>query len=506
MLTFLRSQSKYFMAVLLGLVFFSFALLFNVNSLEQFQIRGAGKIDGKGISFETLNFEQQNTHLMMQLSQGGRLPNSEQVRQVVNKMTWQRLLLVAEADRLGVVVTDQEVADFMMKLPIFQKDGKYHPESYQQFVRGYLAAQHITSERFEQIIREQLRVEVVRKALLGSVNIGPQESREVFDQMMGPVRMTAVRLALTPYLTKVSVSSEEIAKEYEAKKSMFQTEERRQVAYAGFLLTPAQQKAPEKEKSEAKAKLAEAAQRFTGEVYGLEGLAGNFSERAQKAGAIAGVSEFFSRSEPAKPIAPSVGFNRAAFRLATEDPVSSPVETDDGYYVLYLKGIQPSQPKALEMVTETIRQRLTQQKAMEMLRQEGEVLASKLSQEVQKGTKFKAAATALKLTVTDVPEFKPAEPQNVKDQDLPALVRLSQSLKVGTVSGFEATATGGLIALIEERKPTSNDEFTKIRSMIDSEMLSRRQAKIMDEWFLMQSRNPRHRLPDNFATASLPNS
>ncbi len=286
--------------------------------------------------------------------------------------------------------------------------------------------------------------------------------------MMGPVKMSVVRLPLVT--TGLTATDSEIEKEYDINQSnpALMTEELRQVAFAVFRLTPAEQKLDEKQKADTKARLAEKAQNLSAQLYAAHGE-GNFAGIATAAGAVAGTTELFSMSGAAKPLPPSVHFNRAAFRLSKEDAISSAVELEDGFYVLQLLNTKPATLKTLAEVKPTLQKMIIDRKAGEALRAQGEAYARALNDAIKAGSTFKAAAAAQKLTVQEIPEFKPAEP-TLKDPDQNLLVGLTQELQVGQVSNFKPASNGGLIAYLELRKPGNADEFKKIQPMIDSRL------------------------------------
>jgi hypothetical protein len=49
----------------------------------------------------------------------------------VAEEAWRQLLLLHEADRLHIEISDQEVVDAIQKEPLFQKDGVFSPDAYQ---------------------------------------------------------------------------------------------------------------------------------------------------------------------------------------------------------------------------------------------------------------------------------------------------------------------------------------------------------------------------------------
>ncbi len=503
MLTFLREQSKWMMILFFTLLFFSFALFFNISALDVMSPNNkAGKIDGKNYLFDDFKVAFQGMSLWYQIESGGQAPDNENTRNQIMRMTWIHLSLLAEAQKAGVRVSDQEVIDYIKKLPFFQKEGKYQAEYYQQFVRGFLGSQGISSTRFEQIVREQLIVDQFRLSLIGSVKVSAQESLNLFNRMMGPVKLSVIRLPLNT--SGIIVTPEEIQKEYEARLNdpALMTEELREVAFASYRFSPAELKLNEKEKSEVKVRLAEKAQNLSTKLYSNRDVT-QFQKIATAEGATSGKTGFFTLSGAATPLPPSVHFNRAAFRLSKEDAVSSAVELEDGFYVIQLLNITPATLKPLPLVSPVLKKMISDRKSAESTRTQGEALSIKLHEAVKSGTPFKAAASASKLTVQEIPEFKPAEP-NQKDPDMNLWVSLSQELQVGQVSSFKPNSNGGVIAFFEGQKQGNPEEFKKIQPMIESRLSNSYQSRVLNDFIKGLSKTSRYEFPDYVFGAGKP--
>ncbi len=89
---------------------------------------------------------------------------------VVNNLIDERLWQFA-AERLGLLVSDEELTAALIKIPAFQRNGQFDPEVYEQT----LLRNHWTPQRFEDAQRSQLLVEKARAAVRASVALLPQE-------------------------------------------------------------------------------------------------------------------------------------------------------------------------------------------------------------------------------------------------------------------------------------------------------------------------------------------
>lgn len=75
-------------------------------------------------------------------------------QQVLNNMAAQAKVLNL-ANEFGIVVSDSEVADKLIQIPAFQKDGKFEQSIYKSYIKN----NQITAKLFESNIREGMAIE-----------------------------------------------------------------------------------------------------------------------------------------------------------------------------------------------------------------------------------------------------------------------------------------------------------------------------------------------------------
>ncbi|MEK7285997.1 MAG: SurA N-terminal domain-containing protein [Nitrospirota bacterium] len=95
-------------------------------------------------------------------------------KQVIDLMVEERLW-IQEAKRMGIEATDSELQEAILKMPSFQKDGKFNPEFY----RRILASEKLSAEKFELQERQQLIVGKAKKIINQSATLTPSELTEI---------------------------------------------------------------------------------------------------------------------------------------------------------------------------------------------------------------------------------------------------------------------------------------------------------------------------------------
>lgn len=94
----------------------------------------------------------------------GGIPSEE----ILEELTWTRLLLLHEAKQRKIRVTDEEVRRHISQIPHFQKDGRFDPASYQ---RAF--GEHARS--FEESIRQDFLLQKLQETVTAGIEVSGEE-------------------------------------------------------------------------------------------------------------------------------------------------------------------------------------------------------------------------------------------------------------------------------------------------------------------------------------------
>jgi peptidyl-prolyl cis-trans isomerase D len=159
---------------------------------------------------------------------GGQYPVQEakraRLKETVMDLLIDRELLAQEAERLGYVVTDEEVEDLiadakMMSLgyprplPQLQKEGKFSYDAFKAFVQFELG---ITPKTFIEQQKKELLAARMRDLLRSSVSVSPEEVKSDFLRKGRQVNLEYVRFAPERYKSDIAPTDAEMA-DYAAK-------------------------------------------------------------------------------------------------------------------------------------------------------------------------------------------------------------------------------------------------------------------------------------------------
>lgn len=118
----------------------------------------------------------------------------------------EQTLLIEEAERMDISVTQKELVDAIAAIPAFQENGSFSKERYLQ-VLNY---QRMTPEEFENMQRRQLLIERVRERIQSGITITDADIAEEFRQQNEKIDLAFVRLAPANFEGKVRIDDKSL--------------------------------------------------------------------------------------------------------------------------------------------------------------------------------------------------------------------------------------------------------------------------------------------------------
>ena len=148
--------------------------------------------------------------------------------QVLDSLVADKILL-QEADRMGLRVTDEEVRQAILEFPAFQAPtgGFVGEERYRQTLRssGY------TVDSFEHMIRTQLLGQMVRDVLSANLFVSDEDVLASYKDQIEQAKIRFVQLPSSSMASEVIASPEEIEAYFDEHKEELRIPERRVVDY-----------------------------------------------------------------------------------------------------------------------------------------------------------------------------------------------------------------------------------------------------------------------------------
>lgn len=382
--------------------------------------------------------------------------------------------LVQEAKRLGVSVSDEEVAREVVKVDAFQKDGKFHEKTYEKALK----ANGMSRGVYEANLRRSLTLQkLIDLAGLG-VAVTDAELEQAYKARETTLGLTYVRLPTAAFLEDIPVADAErdafvqqngdklkarydelhdrqfdLPKRYQLRTILLRTD------LAGMDKDAVRKKAEEiRAQAAGGADFADLARAWSEDLTASNG--GSLGMQA--------VSQ----------IDPVVA---TAADKAGKGKVSEVVETGRGYQILLVEDLQ----EAREIPFEEARNEL----AVAMIREERapEVVRAYAQKIVDAwkatGEPPRDLTEPKKLPVDTTGDFSLEEPQIPRIGEAPELRAAAMAAPVGQVlpAPFVVKGTTYVVA-VTDRSEADMARFAEAKPMLRAQLLAQRQAEVLEAW------------------------
>jgi peptidyl-prolyl cis-trans isomerase D len=491
---------------LLGLVILAFVALyfpdFMGDPATAAMRRGVAWVEGEPIQASTFLDRYRNVARMYQEQSGGDFSPAlaRQLgipEQVVGELVRSRVLLL-EARRLGLQVTNTEVGTSIATSPTFQENGVFiGRDAYLSMLR----AARLNPRDFEDSVRSDLLTEKLRLLITESPHVSDLELREEYRRRNENASLDVWFLTADSQRGEVEVTEAEARGRYDAGPEEFEVPEQRRIRY----LTLSEQTLAEEvsvrqreiqryynrnlfnyqvgEQAEASHILLQAESESDEDA--TRTLAARLAERARTGEDFAGLARTYSADEATREAGGALGvfgpeemvpeFSEAVFSMMPGE-ISDPVRTDYGYHVIRLDRRQAAETRELSEVEGEIETRLRQEKA-----------ATLLTERVLELGERTGGADSLDNLTSDYPLWIPQESDFFSAGDSVAgpgsaeLSTLAFDLEIGAVGGPIRLPTGYAFVEVLEERPPHVPDFEEIREQVIATLEGEQAKSLVEE-------------------------
>ncbi len=103
------------------------------------------------------------------------------------------LVLRHEAGRLGLRPDASEIADVVRRLPAFQSESGFDMNKFSDFVRNGLGPMGLGEEHIEQLVRDELCLDEIKRLLATGISISKGEVDENFQRGYDKLSVSVIR-------------------------------------------------------------------------------------------------------------------------------------------------------------------------------------------------------------------------------------------------------------------------------------------------------------------------
>ena len=412
-------------------------------------------------------------------------------QQILQQLVEERAAL-AEADRLGIRVSDEEVRRRILSMPAFQENGQFIGEQrYQQVLR--MARVPLTPSEFEDNVRRELTVEKLRGAITDWLSVPDQELEQEYRRRNDKVKLTLVSFTTDSLRKDVTATDTEVSSYFDGHKADFKIPEKRKIRFllvdvdaikAKVTVPPAdieraynsnieQYTTPEQVrashillKTEGKD---DAAVKAKAEEILKQARAGaDFAELAKKysedeaSAKQGGDLDYFGKGR----MVPE--FDQVVFSMEP-GKISDPVKTQYGYHIIKLVDKKPSTTRTLPEV----RQQIADQLAYERAQAQAGDLAEGLEKEISKPADLDRVAKARGLQVQESGLFARDEPILGLGAS-PEAAQRAFDIKQGEVAGPVRTGRGFAFLTVVARQDGYLPKLDEVKDRVRDEVIKQK--------------------------------
>ena len=190
----------------------------------------AGTIFGAKVSFDEYNSAWRAVKDQALMIYGTRFRDiSDQLD--LNRQAWDRLLLLKEAARERIRVSDRDVIAAIQKFPFFQSRGGFDPQTYNLVLRQAFGIQ---PRDFEEEIRDSLVIEKLRDQVLKNVAVTHTEIKDAYKRYYEKSTIAYIIISPERFKKRIAANESALKKYYRDNKESFRVDDQVNIEYLPF--------------------------------------------------------------------------------------------------------------------------------------------------------------------------------------------------------------------------------------------------------------------------------
>jgi peptidyl-prolyl cis-trans isomerase D len=416
-------------------------------------------------------------------------PEEKVMNQLVN-----RVVMMQEAARLEIDVSQEELAAAIQRIPAFQDNGVFDYRRYNLL----LDQNNLTPEQFESNQKDRIIMDKLQAVLLSGVMVTEEEARQWYAWSNARINLSYVLFSPDRY-KDIQPSQDEIQTYYQEHKETYRTQPRIKVRYiffnpenykdqtkitdervtqyyqehpgefstekrvkASHILIKVDEGADEKT-VEAKKTEAEDVYKMAASGKDFAALAKKFSQGPSKENG--GELGWFTRSRMVAP------FAEKAFSMKAGE-ISEPVRTRFGWHVIKVEQIQEASTTPLKAASAGIRQKLIDEKARELASNKAEEVYDSIYDGDDLGAAGKAHQVPVSITNFFTAAKGPAEKQIGRPDQF---ARIAFGLEEMAISEIQDLGNGYYLLQVTDRQEAVVPPLEQVADRVREDLIKSRQ-------------------------------
>ncbi len=424
----------------------------------------AGKIFGKRVTWDAFDQAYRSVQILLSLS------NLQVYAQNLNPidLTWDRLILLHEAKKRGVTVSNDEIVEYVRNMPVFWKPenpGQFDRERYETILQS---AFRMDPRTFEEDVRKTLVISKLREEIGKEFSMDEETLREEYEKLHEQRRVSYLSWKSSDFEKDVPVTEEALKAYYDTHAAIFNRGEGRRAAYVMTDFA-----------TDSEASKIEIRNRMD-RVFDatLEGK--TLEEAAKQEGLVARETDFFSLGDPLPVAGFSYDWMQKLFQLNAGE-TTEPIETGGKIVIMKVLEIHPPQTLSFEEAHKEVEKRYRTDQAMALARKKAEEAKAAL-QEKLSAMPWEEAVQAVGLNLNQT-DFFGRQGFIETIGFAPTFSEAAFHFPLKEVSGVIPIPDGFVILRVEEEKPVTEEAFQEEKETFRERILAERQADHFIEWY-----------------------
>ena len=456
-------------------------------------------VEGRRITANT--YQTVYTQQMAQLRQAYGEMTDQMARQlgfgqrIVQQLVSQEAQL-AEAERLGIRVSDGELRERLIRLPAFQENGVFIGDGrYRALLDG--ARPPIRPAQFEEDFRRSLLAEKLQNSVAGWITVSDADVEDAYRRTHERARLDLAVFNADQFRAGITPTDADLNAEYTASPDAFRVDEKRRVRYLALdaatlrttvnvtpqdveqryrdniatFSTPEQTRASHilfategKDAAEVRKTAEDVLARVkNGEDFAA--LAKQYSDDGSKE--MGGDLDFNARGIMV------AEFDAAMWALQPGQTTDELVQTQFGFHIIRVTDRRAAETRTLEQVRAQLEDQIRNEKA----RAEATRLSETLAGSIRTPTDLDTVATQNNLTVRDSGLFGRNEPLSGLGVE-PAVAAEAFRLEQDQVSGVLSTMQGFAFIALAEIRPAHLPALDEVRDQVRNAVIQKKAVEV----------------------------
>lgn len=233
MLRYLRENSgNWIIKIFLGIIVVVFVFL-GVGSMNSGRDNSVASVNDESISVDEYqdayrNLVEQMRNRFQDNLTDDLLKALNVQQQALNTLIEQKLVS-AQADKLKITVSDQELQDSILRIEAFHMDGRFDMDEY----RRVLGLNAMTPEMFEQLQRNALRQQKIQEMVVSSVAVSDIEAQSFFEFHNTAMKVAYIKVDPDEF-ADMEVTADQIQAHYDENTDRYQSEPKRKAIFISY--------------------------------------------------------------------------------------------------------------------------------------------------------------------------------------------------------------------------------------------------------------------------------